>query len=90
VLSRISGETLALDLALWRSSSAPNARPVRAPGPHYNADASRVLDEGARGQLEVAGRVNDGRENRRRSILEDARARGVEFHASGTEPGWVL
>jgi len=39
--------------------------------------------------LEVAGRVTTCRENRRRSILEDARARGVEFRASGNEPGWV-
>ena len=39
--------------------------------------------------LEVRGRVTTCRENRRRSILEDARARGVEFRASGNEPGWV-
>jgi uncharacterized membrane protein len=48
-----------------------------------------VWTKGREAMLEVAGRVTTCRENRRRSILEDARARGVEFRACGHEPGWV-
>ncbi len=58
-------------------------------GAQYAADGVSLWTEGREAMLEVAGRVTTCRENRRRSVLEDARARGVQFRASGNEPGWV-
>jgi putative lipoprotein len=48
-----------------------------------------VWTKGREATLELDGRVVTCVEDRRRSIREDARARGVEFRASGNEPGWV-
>src|SRR5258705_3540200 len=88
VLSRIAGKTDALDLALGdRHQRLTHVR--TASGAQYTADGFSVWTKGPEAMLEVAGRVTTCRENRRRSILEDARARGVEFRASGNEPGWV-
>jgi putative lipoprotein len=88
VLSRIAGKTDALDLALGeRHQRLTHVR--TASGAQYAADGVSVWTKGREAMLEVAGRVTTCRENRRRSILEDARARGVEFRASGNEPGWV-
>lgn len=88
VLSRIAGKTDALDLALGeRHQRLTHVR--TASGAQYAADGVSVWTKGREAMLEVAGRVTTCRENRRRSILEDARARGVEFRAFGNEPGWV-
>jgi len=88
VLSRIAGKPDALDLALGdRHQRLTHVR--TASGAQYAADGVSVWTKGREAMLEVAGRVTTCRENRRRSILEDARARGVEFRASGNEPGWV-
>jgi putative lipoprotein len=88
VLSRIAGKTDALDLALGeRHQRLTHVR--TASGAQYAADGVSVWTKGREAMLEIAGRVTTCRENRRRSILEDARARGVEFRASGNEPGWV-
>jgi uncharacterized membrane protein len=65
-------------------------RVVAASGVHYAAGDVSVWNKGREATLEVDGRVSRCVENRRRSIVEDARARGVEFRGSGNEPGWVL
>src|SRR5262249_42626417 len=59
-------------------------------GAQYTAEGISVWTKGREAMLEVAGRVTTCREDRRRSIIEDARVRGVEFRASGNEPAWVL
>jgi putative lipoprotein len=48
-----------------------------------------VWSKGREAILDLDGRVYRCLENRPRSIREDARARGVEFRASGNEPGWT-
>ena len=65
-------------------------RVVAASGVHYAAGGVSVWTKGRDGTLELDGRVSRCVENRRRSIAEDARARGVELRASGNEPGWVF
>jgi putative lipoprotein len=88
VLFRVAGQPNALDLVL--GDRRQRLAPVRTgSGAQYAADGISVWTEGREAMLEVQGRVTTCRENRRRSILEDARARGVEFRASGNEPGWV-
>jgi uncharacterized membrane protein len=88
VLSRVPGQPNAMDLVLDdRSQRLTHVR--TGSGAQYAADGTSVWTKGGQAMLEVQGRVTTCRENRRRSILEDARARGVEFRASGNEPGWV-
>lgn len=88
VLSRVPGQPNAMDLVLDdRRRRLTHVR--TGSGAQYAADGASVWTKGGEAMLEVQGRVTTCRENRRRSILEDARARGVEFRASGNEPGWV-
>ena len=88
VLARVAGKPDAIDLHLGdRHQRLAHVR--TGSGAQYTADGLSVWTKGLEAMLEVAGRVTTCRENRRRSILEDARARGVEFRASGNEPGWV-
>ena len=88
VLSRVPGQPNAMDLVLGdRRQRLAYVR--TGSGAQYAADGTSVWTKGGEAMLEVQGRVTTCRENRRRSILEDARARGVEFRASGNEPGWV-
>ena len=88
VLRRVTGKPDEMDLALGdRGQRLTRVR--TGSGAQYTADGVSVWTKGGEAMLEVAGRVTTCRENRRRSILEDARARGVEFRASGNEPGWV-
>jgi uncharacterized membrane protein len=88
VLSRVAGQADAMDLVLGdRRQRLTHVR--TGSGAQYAADGMSVWTKGREAMLEVAGRVTTCRENRRRSILEDARARGVEFRACGHEPGWV-
>ena len=63
---------------------------VAASGVHYAAGGVSVWTKGRDATLELDGRISRCVENRRRSIAEDARARGVELRASGNEPGWVF
>ena len=65
-------------------------RVVAASGVHYAAGTVSVWNKGREATLDLDGRVSRCVENRPRSIVEDARARGVEFRATGNEPGWVL
>jgi len=65
-------------------------RVVAASGVHYAAGDVSVWNKGREATLELDGRVSRCVENRPRSIVEDARARGVEFRGTGNEPGWVL
>jgi uncharacterized membrane protein len=88
VLSRIAGRPDAMELTLGdRHQDLTRVR--TGSGAQYVADGFSVWTTGREAMLEVAGRVTTCRENRRLSILEDARARGVEFRASGNEPAWV-
>jgi uncharacterized membrane protein len=65
-------------------------RVVAASGVHYTAGGVSVWNKGREATLEIDGRVSRCIENRRRSLAEDARARGVELRATGNEPGWTL
>ena len=88
VLVRAAGQPDAMDLVLGdRRQRLTHVR--TGSGAQYTADGTSVWTKGREAMLEVQGRVTTCREDRRRSILEDARARGVEFRASGNEPGWV-
>jgi putative lipoprotein len=88
VLVRGAGQPDAMDLVLGdRRQRLTHVR--TGSGAEYAADGMSVWTKGQEAMLEMQGRVTTCRENRRRSILEDARARGVEFRASGNEPGWV-
>jgi len=63
---------------------------VAASGAHYAAGNVSVWNKGREATLDLEGRVSRCVENRPRSILEDARDRGVELRGTGNEPGWVL
>jgi uncharacterized membrane protein len=65
-------------------------RVVTASGVRYAAGNVSVWNKGREATLELEGRVSRCVENRPRSIVEDARARGVQFRGTGNEPGWVL
>jgi len=61
-------------------------------GAKYRAGQVSFWSKG-RGEalLETAdGTLHECREERRQSLLEDAKLRGMDFRASGNEPGWVL
>lgn len=88
VLVNAAGQIDAIDLVLGeRRHRLAYVR--TGSGVHYEAEGMSVWTKGREAMLEVQGRVTTCRENRRRSIVEDARARGVEFRAFGNEPGWV-
>ncbi len=65
------------------------ARRPTASGIRYAGSGVSVWNKGREAILDLDGRVYRCGENRPRSIREDARARGVEFRASGNEPGWT-
>ena len=84
-----TGADEAVDLVLLdRRYRLP--RVVAASGVHYAAGNVSVWTKGREATLNLDGRVSRCVENRPRSIVEDARARGVEFRGTGNEPGWVL
>lgn len=58
-------------------------------GVRYADRGIAVWNKGREAILDLDGRVYRCGENRPASIREDARARGVEFRASGNEPGWT-
>jgi putative lipoprotein len=89
VLFRVPRQPDAMDLVLGdRRQRLTHDR--TGSGAQYTAEGISVWTKGREAMLEVAGRVTTCREDRRRSIIEDARVRGVEFRASGNEPAWVL
>lgn len=61
-----------------------------ASGARYGADDVVFWSKGGDATLEIGGKREDCSENRRRSIVEDAKLRGVSFWATGSEPGWTL
>jgi heat shock protein HslJ/uncharacterized membrane protein len=82
-----TGESIELALP-DRRYRLPRVR--TASGARYADRGISVWSKGQEAILDLEGRVYACRENRRRSILEDARRRGVEFRASGNEPGWTF
>jgi putative lipoprotein len=77
----------AVELALPdRRLRLPRVR--AASGARYAGEGVSVWSKGREAILDLQGRVYSCRENRRRSLVEDARVRGVEFRATGNEPGW--
>lgn len=61
-----------------------------ASGAKYRKGEITFWSKGSEAILEVAGATDSCTENRRASILEDAKLRGVSFRATGNEPGWVM
>ncbi len=61
-----------------------------ASGTRYADEAVSVWTKGPDATLEQHGRTHACREDRERSIIEDARLRGVDFRATGHAPGWTL
>ena len=59
-------------------------------GTRYADDAVSIWTRGQEATLELHGRIHACREDRERSITEDARVRGVDFRATGHDPGWTL
>ncbi|WP_456450240.1 COG3650 family protein [Hydrogenimonas sp.] len=55
-----------------------------------NGETLLVLQGGDRATLVRKGRVHACRIDRRRSVWEDAKFRGVDFRAVGNEPPWIL
>ena len=61
-----------------------------ASGAKYRKGEISFWSKGSEAILEVAGATDSCTENRRASILEDAKLRGVSLRATGNEPGWVM
>ena len=62
-----------------------------ASGSKYAADGAMLWAKGPQAILDIAGRgYRDCRNNPARAIWEDAKLRGVDFRATGNEPGWYL
>ena len=61
-----------------------------ASGARYRKGNITFWSKGREAILEVGGTSDSCTENRRASILEDAKLRGVSFRATGNEPGWLL
>jgi uncharacterized membrane protein len=90
VLARADGRPgeRAIDLIVsGRRHRLPQVR--TASGTRYATDGISVWTKGREATLELDARVSKCVENRGRSIVEDARARGAEFRATGNEPGWA-
>lgn len=56
----------------------------------YTSDGVSIVIDGMQSQLERDGILESCSENRRLSIREDAKLRGVDFWATGNEPPWRL
>jgi membrane-bound inhibitor of C-type lysozyme/uncharacterized protein YndB with AHSA1/START domain len=64
---------------------------VSASGAKYDDGSVSFWTKGDTAMFErKGGAVVNCRENRARSIVADARARGVAYRGQGNEPGWVL
>jgi uncharacterized membrane protein len=60
-------------------------------GARYADEAVSFLVAGERDALlETDGRATACTENRRATLMEDAKLRGVDFRATGNEPGWWM
>ncbi len=58
-------------------------------GKYSNGDVT-FWSKGSEAMLTVAGEQDHCLENRPASVVEDAKLRGVDFRATGNEPGWTL
>ena len=65
-------------------------RQVTASGARYSDGKVTVWNQGREALLELGGSRYQCTESRPRSIRADARLRGVDFRATGNEPGWSL
>ena len=62
-----------------------------ASGAKYSDGETVFWTQGREARIELPdGRVWACAENRRRSLIEDAKLRGMDFWATGNEPGWTL
>ena len=66
------------------------ARQPAGSGARYSDGTVVAWNKGREALLERDGRTYRCTENHARSIRADARVRGVDFRATGNEPGWVL
>jgi putative lipoprotein len=65
-------------------------RQITASGARYSDGKVTVWNKGPEAMLELGGLRYQCIESRPRSIRADARLRGVDFRATGNEPGWSL
>jgi uncharacterized membrane protein len=88
-LTRATGAAESIDMALDGSQRRmPQMRTTS--GARYADGSVAIWTQSREATLERHGRVYQCREDRERSIDEDARIRGVDFRAVGHEPGWTL
>jgi uncharacterized membrane protein len=59
-------------------------------GARYSDGEVAYWSKGREALLQVGGVTRHCVENRRRSVIEDAKLRGVDYWATGNEPGWHL
>jgi putative lipoprotein len=87
VLVPVLGGDAALELSrdVLRLTPAPAAS-----GARYSDGRVSVWNKGGEALLELGGFTYRCTESRAGSIRADARLRGVDFRATGNEPGWVL
>ncbi len=79
--------------SLWLflpDSTVSLAATVSGSGAKYQAGGIAWWNKGGESSLEVGDRNFLCSEQRRRSIMEDAKLRGADFWATGNEPGWTL
>ena len=80
--------------AVWlflpeRTVKLPRVR--SASGAKYSDGKTVFWTQGQEARIELSdGQVWACAENRRRSVIEDAKLRGMDFWATGNEPGWTL
>ena len=85
---RVQGDVARI---LMPSSTLKLSRVRSASGEKFEHGESLYWSEGEEAMLDIAGDTHRGcRNDRRRAIWEDARIRGVDFRATGNEPGWIL
>jgi len=61
-----------------------------ASGSRYGDGIMTYWGKGSSATIEYKGRTYNCVEDRGRSLLEDSKLRGMDFRASGNEPGWVM
>ena len=76
---------LELDRDILRLTRQPTGS-----GARYSDGKVTVWNKGREASLDVGGLTYRCTESRVRSVRADARLRGVDFRATGNEPGWAL
>ncbi len=85
--SALPGQAIDLVMASGRRRLS---RVPTASGERYADGGVSVWNKGSQATLELDGSTYTCTEDRPRSIMENAKIRGVEFRASGNEPGWIF